>query len=106
MVWDWFTFANLAGWDDPFQELASRVFRATGDVLAEERVNVSIVIQLGAELGIANEHLKALLKQNDLLKTALNERAGTKPEPDGSLSGTATHVSLFGGETPELYVEL
>ncbi len=32
------------------------------------------VAELQAELAIANEHLKALLKQNELLKEALNER--------------------------------
>jgi two-component system nitrate/nitrite response regulator NarP len=32
------------------------------------------VAELQAELSIANEHLKALLKQNELLKEALNER--------------------------------
>jgi DNA-binding NarL/FixJ family response regulator len=32
------------------------------------------VAELQAELAIANEHLKALLKQNELLKEALNEK--------------------------------
>jgi DNA-binding NarL/FixJ family response regulator len=32
------------------------------------------VAELQAELAIANDHLKALLKQNDLLKLALNEK--------------------------------
>jgi hypothetical protein len=32
------------------------------------------VAELHAELAIANEHLKALLKQNELLKEALNDR--------------------------------
>jgi DNA-binding NarL/FixJ family response regulator len=32
------------------------------------------VAELQAELAIANDHLKALLKQNDLLKEALNEK--------------------------------
>lgn len=32
------------------------------------------VAELQAELSLANEHLKALLKQNELLKEALNER--------------------------------
>jgi DNA-binding CsgD family transcriptional regulator len=32
------------------------------------------VAELQAELAIANEHLRALLKQNELLKEALNEK--------------------------------
>jgi len=32
------------------------------------------VAELQAELAIANEHLKALLKQNELLKEALNDK--------------------------------
>jgi DNA-binding NarL/FixJ family response regulator len=35
------------------------------------------VAELQAELAIANEHLKALLKQNELLKEALNEKLRT-----------------------------
>jgi hypothetical protein len=39
---------------------------------------------LQAELAIANEHLKALLRQNELLKEALNEkmRPATNPNPN------------------------
>ncbi len=45
------------------------------------------VAELHAELAIANEHLKALLKQNELLKEALNDRMrgpgdrGQQPPP-------------------------
>jgi DNA-binding NarL/FixJ family response regulator len=37
------------------------------------------VTELQAELSIANEHLKALLKQNEVLKDALNERMRNNP---------------------------
>jgi hypothetical protein len=43
------------------------------------------VAELQAELAIANDHLKALLKQNELLKDALNEKlksfGPTNPQP-------------------------
>ncbi len=39
------------------------------------------VAELQAELAIANEHLKALLKQNELLKEALNDRLKKEPPP-------------------------
>lgn len=44
------------------------------------------VAELQAELAIANEHLKALLKQNELLKEALNEKMKTPipPHPSGT----------------------
>ncbi|MBI4533950.1 MAG: response regulator transcription factor [Candidatus Melainabacteria bacterium] len=41
------------------------------------------VAELQAELAIANEHLKALLKQNQLLKEALNEKLRS-PSPGSS----------------------
>ncbi len=37
------------------------------------------VAELQAELAIANEHLKALLRQNELLKEALNEKLRMRP---------------------------
>jgi two-component system invasion response regulator UvrY len=37
------------------------------------------VAELQAELSIANEHLKALLKQNEVLKDALNDRMRREP---------------------------
>ncbi len=41
------------------------------------------VAELQAELAIANEHLKALLRQNELLKEALNEKLrNRRPEDD------------------------
>ncbi len=33
-----------------------------------------LLAELQAELSIANDHLKALLKQNDMLKQALNQK--------------------------------
>ncbi|HEY9868347.1 MAG TPA: response regulator transcription factor [Candidatus Obscuribacterales bacterium] len=44
------------------------------------------VAELQAELAIANEHLKALLKQNELLKEALNEKM-RQPSPGSSAGG-------------------
>jgi two-component system, NarL family, response regulator YdfI len=42
------------------------------------------VAELQAELAIANDHLKALLKQNELLKEALNEKLKSPlPHPPG-----------------------
>lgn len=40
------------------------------------------VAELQAELAIANEHLKALLRQNELLKEALNEKLRMRPRED------------------------
>jgi NarL family two-component system response regulator YdfI len=45
------------------------------------------VAELHAELAIANEHLKALLKQNELLKEALNERMRPDKERERSSQG-------------------
>ena len=39
------------------------------------------VAELQAELAIANEHLRALLKQNELLKEALNEKMRSPQQP-------------------------
>ncbi len=44
------------------------------------------VAELQAELAVANEHLRALLKQNDLLKDALNQKLG--PQTTGGTAGT------------------
>lgn len=41
------------------------------------------VAELQAELAIANEHLKALLKQNELLKEALNEKMRQSQQASG-----------------------
>ncbi|HEY9678113.1 MAG TPA: response regulator transcription factor [Drouetiella sp.] len=51
------------------------------------------VAELQAELAIANEHLKALLKQNELLKEALNEKL--KPS-----SGGGGGANPMGGGAP------
>lgn len=52
------------------------------------------VAELQAELAIANEHLKALLRQNELLKQALNERiqpsGGPPPRPPYNPSAGGT----------------
>jgi len=54
------------------------------------------VAELQAELAIANEHLKALLRQNELLKEALNERL-RKPKDDNDPSGGGGGGPVGGG---------
>ena len=39
--------------------------------------------ELQAELAIANEHLKALLRQNELLKEALSEKMRSQKDDKG-----------------------
>lgn len=41
------------------------------------------VAELQAELAIANEHLKALLRQNELLKEALSEKMRSQKDDKG-----------------------
>jgi DNA-binding NarL/FixJ family response regulator len=47
------------------------------------------VAELHAELAIANEHLKALLRQNELLKEALNEKLRANPSQGQDSAGSA-----------------
>ena len=82
MVWEWLTFASIAGWDAPFLDLAQSVFRANGDVAAAQRMYIATVLQLTAELGIANEYLAKLLKQNEVKTEAPKQK--TKAEEAAS----------------------
>ena len=45
------------------------------------------VAELQAELAIANEHLKALLRQNELLKEALSEKMRNQKRDEGGSAG-------------------
>ncbi len=81
MVWEWLSFGGGL-WDGPFYVAANRVFLATGHLLGGDALNFSTILSLQAELAIANEHLKALLRQNEKLQEALNGPPPTKaPEP-------------------------
>lgn len=54
------------------------------------------VAELQAELAIANEHLKALLKQNELLKEALNEKL-RDPRPQSSAAPSSPDQTSIQG---------
>ena len=80
-VWDRFSFTSLTGWEtaNHFADVATKVADELKVPGLRDSVILATVMQLTVELAIANEHLKALLKQNEALKAALEERIGKKP---------------------------
>jgi CHAT domain-containing protein/tetratricopeptide (TPR) repeat protein len=82
-VWDRLAFTSFVGWeeDSHFVQVAEQIAEQLGIPQLKDCVILGTVMQLQMELAIANEHLKALLKQNEALQTALDERKGLKPKP-------------------------
>ncbi len=61
----------------------------------------SIVQELQVELAFANEHLKALFKQDELLREALAEKLGSTP-PESGASAAPTEVTTMAESLGEL----
>ena len=81
-VWDWFAFTSFLNWDHGvrFIDISREIFRSRKLLQADDSLNLGTVLQLQMELAIANEHFKALIKQNEPLKTAFPEQFGEKPK--------------------------
>ena len=98
-VWDWFAFTSFLNWDHGvrFTDISREVFRSRKLLQADDSLNLATVLQLQMELAIANEHFKALIKQNESLNSAFPDQPKSAQEKNlQDLKAKADHLQYAG----------